>query len=151
MEETFSSMLNNTYPLEVHHIKRHDTVDRLVAKSRKIFGGVYDYSRVTEEMVKNKCIVVFCTKCSNTWETDLNKHIWHKKGCPTCFHPISRITLPKLLILTEGKYSYELTETKRNYIALIHKIIITCNNCGHVWNNTLRNHLRNKSCPGCRY
>ena len=62
------------------------TYERFLQKAFKIHGNLYNYDDVTEQHIINSksLFPVSCNTCKHHWETILDYHIHHKRGCPKC-------------------------------------------------------------------
>lgn len=163
--EDLGSILDKFYPLDNDEIFLN-FVDRLIAKSKRIFGhDAYNYDGVTEDDIKSKekKISVLCTRCYNRWNTNMNNHISNRRGCPACYGFYSRITGTKANIIVKEKYgnkfkyegmvpkSRQLATQNHDYsVKLTGKITITCNKCGLKRSLKLKTFLLGETeCLGC--
>jgi formylmethanofuran dehydrogenase subunit E len=164
--DDLGSILDMFYPPGYEPPVSDNYVRKLIIKSSRIYGDVYNYDEVTDQDIKDKNITVLCTKCNNKWNTNMDEHIWCRRGCPVCHHCYSKITRTELAIVVKEKYgdkfSYEGIKDKcsparinqkpdkESQIKLTTKITITCNKCSHSWTRNLRTFLLGKAkCSKC--
>jgi len=163
--DDMGSILDMFYPPGYEPPPSDNCVRKLMVKSRRIYGDVYNYDGVTDQDIKDGNITVLCTECKNKWNTDIDNHIWSKRGCPVCYRCHSTITRTELAIIVKEKYgdkfSYEgikdkcsptrvSLEPKKQNIKLTTKVTIICNKCDHSWPRNLRTFLLGKAkCSKC--
>jgi len=95
-----------------------------------------------------------CSKCSNSWETDIYSRATLNKSCKDCSHIISGLKnrksndefLNEVYSLVEDEYS-----VLSKYVLANKKIKIRHNLCGHEWEIIPSAFLNGNRCPKCRF
>ena len=128
--------------------KKSDT-DEFIAKSKKVHGNKYDYSKV--EYVNNSTkVCIICPEHGEFWQNTGN-HL-QGCGCPKCaaekirnFKRLSfEVFKRRANEVHNGKYIYN----DNNYVDGYTKIKITCPIHGDFWQKP-DNHLQGCGCPKC--
>lgn len=146
--------------------------DYLLQKSMEVHGNNFDYSKITRHQVKGylSMIIIICNNCECEEEISVSNHL-NNNGCKRCKR---RILYNEINDSNEHEmitnnilynYNYFLQKTKEihgekfNYSKVIKnkvngeksEIIIICNDCAYEENITIKKHLTNKKCNGCKY
>ena len=129
---------------QCHNLSRRSNKDVFIAKCRKVYGDLYDYSKV--EYVHNKeKVCVICPKHGEFWVTPNN----HMRGsrCPACYGTPKKTTeqfIEEAKKVHGDKYDY----SKVEYVEGKSKICIICPEHGEFW-QTPYCHLKGHQCPAC--
>lgn len=132
-------------------------LERVLKEAKEIHGEKYDYSMIQEKHIINATskFTIKCNSCGDTFDTNIDRHIKHKKGkCKTCDKVIVRAwTYQRFLDDIKDnmdKLDYSLVKPED----IKHKnsqITIKCKVCPHSWTTTVRSHIDNKAtCDGCK-
>ncbi len=133
-------------------INKKITTEEFIKKARKIHGDKYDYSK-TEYVNHKTKIIITCKKHGDFKQTPVI-HISRKSDCRLC--GIEKNTKNRSLTtekfisqaskIHKNNYNYKLSE----YVNAHTEVLIICNNCKTVFNQTPNNHIRGKNgCPNC--
>lgn len=131
----------------------HWDLDRLLLRTKEIYGDEYDYSLVAKDHIKTRRsrIPVRCNQCKECWTPTIHDHLRFEE-CPNCSLR-SKWSLTKLKI--RGKrvhgdlYDYSLV-TEEHINESTDKIPVICRNCTKVWYPTINNHINNRTgCNSC--
>ena len=131
--------------------KKKYTISEFIAKSRKIHGDKYDYSKVEYKNIDTK-VCIICPIHGEFWQAP-NEHL-HGYGCEKCGRMkmwdtrgrLSKIEFVERSIkIHNNKYDYSKVECKN----VRTKVCIICPKHGEFW-QTPRGHLRGCGCPKCR-
>jgi hypothetical protein len=123
--------------------------DDFIAKAKKIYGDLYDYSKV--EYVNNKTMVTIICPIHGEFKLTPHSHIGvNHRGCPKCGNSNkgNRMNqndfIKRSIEIHNGYYSYE----NVSYINNRTPVIITCPIHGD-FNQTPDVHLNGHGCPIC--
>jgi len=115
---------------------------------------LYDYSKSIINGVHNKTIII-CKRCGREFEQIVNNHL-NGRGCSYCNKKNIKYCRKNTYCNTEkyikkaikvhgNDYDY----SSVNYINNHTKIIIKCNKCGLIFNQSPSSHLADHGCPKC--
>ena len=126
------------------------TTAMFIEAATKLFGDLYDYSRVSY-IDRHTKIEIGCQK-HGMWQTLASKHL-RGGGCPTCGWEAGAAKSKKLSVEEIISRASEVHKNKYTYhpetIGLVvDKMLITCPVHGDYWQNTA-NHLAGTNCPFC--
>ena len=120
------------------------TIDDFISRSRKLYGDLYDYSKVNYVDTLTK-VCITCKEHGDFWITPSNFLSGHK--CPTCSGK-ERVTrdvfIRRSVLAHNGRYDY----SKVNYKGLYEKVCIICPEHGPFWQKA-RLHSEGYGCPIC--
>jgi len=123
------------------------TTEQFIVKAEKVFGSLYDYSKVEYKNVMTK-IKIIC-KTHGEWEVTPDNHTNKKSGCPKCkgFNLTSQEKIKLAHKVHGNQYDYSLITTKNIKNHSTYPII--CSEHGvfkQVWNN---HYNMGQGCPQC--
>ena len=126
------------------HVAQRSNAETFIAKCKKIYGDLYDYSKVEYTHNKKK-ICVICPIHGEFWVTPNN----HLRGsrCPECYGTPKKTKenfIKQAREVHGDKYDY----SKVNYKGTDEKVCIICPEHGEFW-QTPNNHLFGAGCPVC--
>lgn len=129
-------------------MSRVKDTESFIAKSKEVYGDVYDYSE-TSYVASKKKITVSC-KIHGNWETIAYNHI-RGRGCPECnYNNREKRLKTKVEFINDARkvhgntYSYKNTK----YNGDRNKVTISCRIHGD-FSQTAGQHLQRKGCPNC--
>ncbi len=125
---------------------RERTSDKnaFIAKCRKIYGDLYDYSKVDYINSKKK-VCVICPEHGEFWVTP-NGHLRGSR-CPTCYGTPKK-SLEEFIKKAEQTHGKRYDYSKVNYIGNKHKVCIICPEHGEFWQSPY-SHIKGHHCPAC--
>ncbi len=129
------------------NLAKTKTTAQFIREAIKIHGTVYDYSKSVYVNARTK-MTITCNKCGHVFEQNPNHHL-QGCGCPNC----SRLAQTK----TKAQFISEAIEvhgtiydySESIYVNNSTKVTITCNKCGHVFEQAPNSHLNGQGCPNC--
>lgn len=122
--------------------------ETFIKRAREIHGNKYTYMPNYWNYVKDK-IHILCNECGCIFWQEVNKHINIKQGCPNCAGAL------KIDFQTFIKRAREVHGNKYTYMPnywnnVDEKIHILCNECGHIFWQSITSHLNAKhGCSNC--
>jgi len=138
------------YKNKDHHYSGMTTKE-FIERSIKIFNDKYDYSK-TEYINYHTELILTCIKHKKDFKVTPLIHIRSLSGCcPDCYKEIMNFKLGMHDFINRAKkihrnrYDYNLVD----YINEYKKIKIKCNNCGLIFEQIPKNHLKYQGCKRC--
>ena len=127
------------------------TKEQFIIKAKKVHDTKYDYNESVYCNCQEK-IKIFCNNCKEYfWQSPAN-HLMGN-GCPKCGK--ERAIEKRRIGMNEFiKRAYQIHKDKYDYSLVIYKnedanISIVCKNCGKIFQQTPKSHLRGSNCPYC--
>lgn len=142
-------------------INKKITLTDFLRRSREIHKDKYDYSKITEEHIKNirSEVPIKCFKCGNEWEFAIANHILvNKTGCKMCNKSIKKTRkkwtyerfMDEAPKIHNNIYDYSLI-TPKHVVTSDSEVDIICKICSHKWGCSINHHIYGKSgCPSCK-
>lgn len=128
-------------------------LEYFLTRAREIHGDSYDYSMITEEHIKGakSYVPIKCKQCNNIWTPTASGHISAKHRCKFCYGNVPW-TLTRFIEeaneIHNNKYNYDLIK-EEDISNEKSKVYIRCNKFGHVFHQSLNNHIYQAS--GCKH
>ncbi len=129
------------------------TLEKFLKRAGEIHNELYDYSKVTEDHIKNarSKIPITCNQCGYHWSPEITSHINCKNKCPSCTGKV-KWTLERFFAkaneIHKGCYDYSYV-TEKHINGIDSKIPIICKSCGYQWSPSIHNHIYGYGCPDC--
>ena len=130
------------------------TSDIFISKSKELYGEMFDYSLITEDMVQNcrSKVLIKCKICYYIWETCINNHINSNDGCRSCNGNIMW-TFERFISESQKRhknlYNYE-NNNPQEKITCNTKMSICCNKCFKMFSQKAITHaIMGTGCPHC--
>lgn len=127
-------------------LKRKDSVEGFIKKSKDIHGDKYDYSLV--DYKNNKTLVKIQCEKHGVFEQRPDCHIYHKQGCPKC-GGTSKISLKEFIDRANERHENFFNYSSVTFNSIKDKIEIVCPKHG-VFIQNVKAHLDGNSCPKCK-
>ena len=126
------------------HIAQRSNAKTFIEKCKKVYGDLYDYSKVEYTHNKKK-ICVICHIHGEFWVTPNN----HLRGsrCPQCYGTPKK-TKESFIKQAHEVHGYKYDYSKVNYKGTDEKVCIVCPEHGEFW-QTPYSHLKGAQCLAC--
>jgi hypothetical protein len=127
--------------------KRRCSLVEFISKAKSTHGDKYNYILVEYLNCRTK-IKILCNQCNNVFTQSPNSHLTGA-GCRHCKYGEKRLSQEEFILKAKNKhvnkYNYDLVE----YITILIKVKILCNQCKKVFSQTPNNHTNGAGCPNC--